>query len=207
LAGDLKLTVDISALTQAQSIVKKLEGQTINLKFNTTGLESLKMMNQGFTTTSSKTKALVSDVNNLGTAIKKVTTKDEFGNATKEVTTYQNALGQTTNEIKKYKDGVAQLTGTQVKQQNTAKQELANLGKQKSLYNEINKIQTQSLSPYSNKGALSGLSSELKSLDIGSADFENKYTKIKQSVVGYKTEAQNAKYAQDQLTQANKKNL
>ena len=110
MAGDLKLTVDISALTKAQQMVAKLDGQIINLKFNTTGLESLKMMNQGFTSSSKGTKTLIADVNNLGNAIKKVTTTDEFGKPTKEVTTYRNALGQTTDEIKKYKDGVAQLS-------------------------------------------------------------------------------------------------
>ena len=207
MAGDLKLTVDIAALTAAQKMVAKLDGQTINIKFNATGLELIEGMNKGFTSSSKGTKTLIADVNNLGSAIKKVTTTDEFGKPTKEVTTYRNALGQTTDEIKKYKDGVAQLTGTQIKQQDTAKQELANLGKQKTLYNEINKIQTQGLSRYANKGALSGLGSELQSLDVKSSDFENKYTKIKQSVAGFKTEAQGAKYAQDQLTQANKKNL
>ncbi len=200
--ADLKLTVDISALSKAQSAVKALEGKTVNVKLNAQGIDSL---SKGLSSAATTTKGISANVAQLGNAVKTVTTATS--NGTTVAKTYQETLGKTKTVVESIANGQKTITKETTKLQDVSEQELTNLGKKKSLIQSINKVQTQSLSKYANQSGLSNLLTSTKGLDTTSKDFESNYKTMAQSLSAYKSEAQSAKFAQDQLTQANKKNL
>ncbi len=211
--ADLRLTVDISALTAAQAIVKKMDGKVLNLTFRTKGLNDINSIKKSLSGISGASKTSAQDVSrvaasfdNLGSAIKKSNTVSSDG-STRNVAKYNAELGKTVTITEKVNAAKKKSTSATVTQVDAAELESKNIGKQKDLLAKIETIQTQRLSKYANNTALSGLADDLKKVDTASVDFEKSYARINQSVKGYETQAKGAKYAQDQLTQANKKNL
>lgn len=204
--ADLKLTVDISALTAAEAKVKSMTGKVIPIKFSVEGLEGLKGLDKSLGGSTGSIKRTTADVNNLGTAMRRVTTTNSDG-STRSAVKYNETLGKTVEIIDKQNKAGEKSSTIRTTEINTAKKELDQLGQKKTALNDIEKIRTRGLASYANQGALSGLEKEIGGLDHKSKDFASKLTTAKQAVSGYKHEAENAKYAQDQLTKSNKSNL
>jgi len=207
LAGDLKLTVDITALTKAATLVKELDNQVINVKFNVTGAEDLTKLLSVVSSSSAGIDSATTSTKNLGDAITTVTSKDQFDNTTKSVEKYQISASKAVTTTTKFKKGMDDVTTSSIKQSDATKIELTNLGKKQTMLESIKKTQEQSLSKYADQSGLSSLKTDVEGLNIKSSSFANDYTKASQSLAGFKSEAQSAKYAQDQLTKANNNNL
>jgi len=97
--ADLRLTVDISALTAAQAIVKKMDGKVLNLTFRTKGLNDINSIKKSLAGISGASKTSAQDVSrlaanfdNLSSSIKKSNTINSDG-STKSTAKYNAELG------------------------------------------------------------------------------------------------------------------
>lgn len=212
MAGDLKLTVDIAALLQAQSIVKKMDGQTINLKFRTTGLNDINSIKKSLSGISGASKTSAQDVNrvaasfdNLGNAIKKSNTVNSDG-STKNVAKYNAELGKTITLTEKVSAAKKKTTSTTVSQVDAEKLELKQLGQKEAKLRDLERLESRS-GKYVNASDANNVRGMLNALDPKSTDYAKQYEKANQAYTKVKSSAQDAAYAQNQLTQANKKNL
>lgn len=195
----------MSALISAESKVKSLSGRTIPLNFKVTGLESLTGINKKISGSTSGVKSVTADIDNLGKAIKRVSTTNSDG-STKSVEKYNTALGQTVQLTEKVSEAKGRSTSKTVTQIDTSEKELKQLGQKEKKLIELSRIESR-YGDVVDKNALSASKSSVLALDPTDVNFSKKYEQASQSINKVKSAAQDATYAQNQLAAANKKNL
>ena len=210
--ADLRLTVDISALTAAQAIVKKMDGKVLNLTFRTKGLNDINSIKKSLAGISGASKTSAQDVSrvaasfdNLGSSIKKSNTINSDG-STKSTAKYNAELGKTVTLTEKVSAAKKKSTSATVTQVDAEKLELKQLGQKEAKLRDLAKLETR-YGKYTNASEVGNVRDALNALDPKSTNYAKQYEKVNQSYSKLKSSAQDAAYAQNQLTQANKKNL